>query len=1108
VDASPRKARDVFLAAIKLPSDEREAYLLKACGDHQELLQRVSALLQAQAEIGSFHVAPALTVDQRITESPGTVLGPYKLLEQIGEGGMGTVWMAQQTEPIKRTVALKLIKPGMDSRQVLARFEAERQALALLDHPNIAKVHDAGVTADGRPYFVMELVKGVPITRYCDERRLTPRQRLELFVPICHAVQHAHQKGIIHRDLKPSNVLVALYDDRPVPKVIDFGVAKATGPQLTDESLHTGFGTVVGTVEYMSPEQAGFNQLDVDTRSDIYSLGVLLYELLAGSPPFTSKELEKAGVLEMLRVICEQEPSKPSMKLSMAEGLPTLAANRGTEPAKLTKLVRGELDWIVMKALEKDRSRRYETANGFAMDVQRYLADEPVLACPPSAGYRLGKLVRRHKAGLAVAALVLFFLVLLGGGIGWVMRDRATKWAVTHRLAEDAIGLADHALREGNWTEAREAVQRAEGLLDSSDSDDALQGRLRELHKDLTMVARVEQIRLEQAQVKGGHFDIGGAAPAYARAFRDYGIDVETLAPEEAAARMRARSIWVQLAAALDNWARIGNPQHRASKLAIARAVDPDPIRDRLRDALERGDQKALVELADAYLLKPELPPATVVFLAGELIRTGAVTKGEAVLRKAQQQHPHDFWINQGLGDYLSFQMRPARPDEAVRFHTAAAALRPNSPGVLLNLGLALDHIGKSDDAIAVYGRAIQLKPDYAHAFNSRGIAYIKLKQWNKAVSDCKEAIRLDPKYAQPHNNLGRVLYAKKEYDAASVEIKEAIRLDSSDALPHNNLGKVLYAKKEYDAAGAKFKEAIRLDSNLAEAHNNLGNVLYDKKEYDAASAEYKEVIRLNPKYAGPHISLGNVLYAKKVYDAAIAKFKDAIRLDPGFAAPHNGLGNALMAKGDFPGALKALQRGHELGQSDPALSLRSAREIKQCERLMELDAKLPKVQKGEVGPANAAERLALASLCQRYKKRYRDAARFYTDAFDTDPKLADPLRTPHRYNAACAAALAGCRQGEDAGTLDDKERARLRGQALNWLRADLESWHKHLAKEPDKGRALIQQTMRYWQQDVDFAGVRGAEALARLPEPERWPWQQLWDEVETLARRTAQPKK
>jgi eukaryotic-like serine/threonine-protein kinase len=429
----PQRAKSLFLAALDQASDERGAFLDDACAGDPELRRRVDRLLQAHDRPDSLPEAPAApgpTEDPSPPEGEDSVagpviaaevscmkIGPYKLREAIGEGGMGTVWMAQQTEPVKRLVAVKLIKAGMDSKQVIARFEAERQALALMDHPNIAKVLDGGATEAGRPYFVMDLVKGVPITRYCDEHRLTPRQRLELFIPVCQAVQHAHQKGVIHRDLKPSNVLVALYDDKPVPKVIDFGVAKAAGVQLTEATLLTGFGAVVGTVEYMSPEQASFNQLDVDTRSDIYSLGVLLYELLAGSPPFGRKELEQAGLLETLRIIREHEPTKPSARLSTAAGLPTLAANRGTEPAKLTRLVRGELDWIVMKALEKDRNRRYETANGFARDVERYLADEPVLACPPSAGYRLRKFALRNKRALATGALLGVMLLATAGAV-------------------------------------------------------------------------------------------------------------------------------------------------------------------------------------------------------------------------------------------------------------------------------------------------------------------------------------------------------------------------------------------------------------------------------------------------------------------------------------------------------------------------------------------------------------------------------------------------------------------------------------------------------------------------------------------------------------------
>jgi serine/threonine protein kinase len=408
--------KNIFDKALEIRSSaEREVYLQQACRGDPRLRAEVESLLRARQEPGGFLTDPGLvaTVDEpSVTERPGAVIGPYKLLEQIGEGGMGTVFMAEQTHPVQRKVALKIIKPGMDSAQVISRFEAERQALALMDHPNIAKVLDAGTTANHRPYFVMELVRGVPLTQFCDSRRLTPKERLELFIPVCQAVQHAHQKGIIHRDLKPSNVLVALYDGNPVPKVIDFGVAKATGSKLTDRTLFTGFGAVIGTLEYMSPEQAETNQLDVDTRSDIYSLGVLLYELLTGTTPLEHKRVKQAAMLEVLRLIREEEPPKPSARLSSTEQLPSIAANRHMEPRRLSGLVRGDLDWIVMKALEKDRNRRYETANGLAVDLQRYLHDEPVQARPPSPAYRFRKFARKNKVVMITAALVFAALAL------------------------------------------------------------------------------------------------------------------------------------------------------------------------------------------------------------------------------------------------------------------------------------------------------------------------------------------------------------------------------------------------------------------------------------------------------------------------------------------------------------------------------------------------------------------------------------------------------------------------------------------------------------------------------------------------------------------------
>ncbi len=415
---SPDSDVIVFAEAIQLPANERSAYLERACGTDKQLLQRVERLLKAHDQAGDFleQSAPEAeaAVEAPVGEKPGDRIGRYKLLQQIGEGGCGVVYMAEQEEPVRRRLALKIIKPGMDTKSVMARFEAERQALALMNHPNIAKVFDAGATESGRPYFVMELVKGVKITDYCDSKSLTTEKRLGLFVQVCRAVQHAHQKGIIHRDIKPSNILVTTTEDgMPQPVVIDFGIAKATTKQqLTDSTLFTAFEMLIGTPAYMSPEQADLSSMDVDTRTDVYSLGVLLYELLTGAPPFDSASLMKSGLDETRRMIREKDPDRPSLRLTaMTQAdLTTTALRRQSVPPALIRSVRGDLDWIVMKALEKDRTRRYETANGLALDVERYLANEPILARPPSRLYKLQKTVQRNRllfAGVGVIALLL-----------------------------------------------------------------------------------------------------------------------------------------------------------------------------------------------------------------------------------------------------------------------------------------------------------------------------------------------------------------------------------------------------------------------------------------------------------------------------------------------------------------------------------------------------------------------------------------------------------------------------------------------------------------------------------------------------------------------------
>jgi serine/threonine protein kinase len=437
---------EIFVAALaKVSPQERAAFLDGACQGDLELRRQVERLLDAHPKGKVLEPPPVRGGEATyvVAEHSGAVVaGRYKLLEPIGEGGMGSVWAAEQTQPVRRKVAIKLIKAGMDSKTVLARFEVERQALALMDHPNIAKVLDGGVSEQGRPFFVMEYVKGVPLTQYCDDAKLTIEERLALFIPVCQAVQHAHQKGIVHRDLKPTNVLVCLYDGKPVPKVIDFGLAKAMHQPLTEHTLFTAHGAMLGTPIYMSPEQAELNNLDVDTRTDIYSLGVIMYELLTGTTPLEKRRFQEAAWQEMLRVIKEEDPPRPSTRLSGSATLPSVASQRRTEPVKLSRLLRGELDWIVMKALEKERNRRYETANGFAQDVDRFLHGEPVSAVPPSARYRLSKFLRKHRTAVAGTALILLGLL---AGIG------GTTWGMVR---------ADQARREAETAEGRERDER------------------------------------------------------------------------------------------------------------------------------------------------------------------------------------------------------------------------------------------------------------------------------------------------------------------------------------------------------------------------------------------------------------------------------------------------------------------------------------------------------------------------------------------------------------------------------------------------------------------------------------------------------------------------
>jgi serine/threonine protein kinase/Flp pilus assembly protein TadD len=1340
----------IFAQALEIESaTERAAFLDRACSGNPALRAEVEALLRAHERscdlldipeyVPVTTVPPAsegagnvpATVAPPIHEGPGMVLGRYKLLEQIGEGGMGSVWMAEQTEPIERRVAVKVVREGLDSfKQVLARFEAERQALALMEHPNIARVLDAGQTLWGRPYFVMELVKGQPITQYCDEKRLGVRGRLELFVDVCRAVQHAHQKGIIHRDLKPSNVLVAPYDGEPVVKVIDFGVAKATGQRLTDKTLFTGFGALVGTPEYMSPEQAEANNLDIDTRSDIYSLGVLLYELLTGSTPLTRQRLQESPLLEVLRVIREEEPPTPSTRLSTTHELPSIAANRGLEPRKLTTLVRGELDWIVMKALEKSRNRRYETANDFALDLERYLADEPVQACPPSVRYRLQKFMRRNQG--PVLAVSIIVVLLIAGIVG-------TTLGLFQALAAERRTVKERDEKDEAWRQTRRALNTMtdEVVADLQGAQVQLTDRNREfLRKALDYhtgfaVAKANDPEGRHSRAEG-FFRVGeirlylGELPEAETAFRE----AIALQKELAAEFPDRRDIRRELGQSYHNLGMLLWPIDRREEaeeaereaIALARQLTAESNEPQYRQDLAKSEAslgayffKALrfeeaeehfrEALAIALQLAHDCPDVAdyhhevflnyydVGFLLSATNRPEEAEKvckeAEALARELIPRFRTLPEFRQDLGDTYAFMgvllQSTHRPDDAEKAWRQArsifkelAAEFPARPYFRLKLAAADNNLGKllvnstrlkeaeevwgehlalckqlaaeiqvrpefrlqvalgyhnlaallhlthrQKEAEEVWRKAVEIGKDLVQK-NPKQTSYLDLlvmssghlalqiyesgklaegeKAWrevlelskpvthDEAMSEtyCKlgeaqeampgrqeqtiaayrEAIRLSSTNAQAHSGLANALKASGHPDEAIIEFREAIRIGKDFPEAHVNLGNVLLDRKALDDAIAEFREALRTKHKFPEAykaHNGLGNALRAKGRPEEAITEYQTAIRLNKNFAEAHYGLGNAFFPHRL-EEAITEYHEAIRINKNYAEAHTNLGNSLAVKGDLDGAIREyrtalginkdlfeahLNFGFALmvaGQPDDALTeCREALRLKNdssahdhlgfalqgkgrlheamaeyreairlenhnaearehlhhAEQLIQLQRRLRGMLQGNDSSKDAGELLGFADLCRRpYGEQYAAAATFFAAAFAADPKLAADMPTPHRPQAACTAALAGCGKGKDADKLDDKELARLRRQALAWLRAELDAWGRVLDDVPDQARPILLREVRHWLEDPDFAGVRDSEALAKLPEAERQPWQKLWNDAAGLLKR------
>lgn len=938
--SNSERVQNLLASASELPQEQRAAFLDATCRDDEALRAEVESLLKSHDSAGEFLAAPTADVPESakstivssatrnvpLREIPGTRIGPYKLLQLIGEGGFGSVFMAEQERPVVRKVALKIIKLGMDTRQVVARFEQERQALAMMDHANIAKVFDAGATETGRPFFVMELVKGDPIVDYCDKNNLSIHDRLELFAQVCQAVQHAHTKGIIHRDIKPSNILVSTQDGRPLTKVIDFGIAKATAAKLTEKTLFTEHKALIGTPEYMSPEQAEGN-LDIDTRTDVYSLGVLLYELLTGTTPFTSKELRSAAYGEIQRIIREVEPPKPSTRLSNnTDTIASVAAHRQTEPKRLGTIVRGELDWIVMKALEKDRQRRYETANGLMMDARRYLAGEAIVAAPPSTLYRARKFIRRNRVMVAAGGAVAAALILGLAGTAWQARRAAIQ-------RDDAI-----AAREGEKQQRLAAeAERVKAEKIAEFMSDTLNGVGPSVAKgrDITMLKEMMDAaaaRIEKGELKSAPDAELSLRSTIGKTYGDlslYDASQRMLEPAVALARATHPGDSIETAEALTNFSALRIDR---GDLPGAEALAVESLEMRRR--LFQGDEYRLtVGLNNVASVRRQ---------RGDLASAEALYRESLAMSRRLYNGDHTE-IAAALNNIGSILNDRGDPAGAVPLFREAVEiwkrLYPgDSPKVatgLSNLASMLDDVGDLAGAEALSRESLEmkrrlLKGDHtAIAIGLNNHAFLLQKRGDLAGAEAmhRDALamrkRMFPgdhhEVAISLNNLGQVLRDQKRYDEAESVYREALEMrrrlfpsgHADLAATLNNLATNYLTKQDYAAAEPPAREAVEMWKRLfpgdspyvANGLNNLGSIIQARGDLAGAESLLKESLDLRTRLYGTDdartytsmYKLASVLVQRDQYAQAAPLLEAAIAGASAKLGPtHNTTRNAM----------------------------------------------------------------------------------------------------------------------------------------------------------------------------------------------------------------------
>jgi serine/threonine-protein kinase len=1113
-----------------------------------EVRQRWQEFRRIDAQVEEWYREPwsCMLVEARMPVLPHDELPQvpgYEVESELGRGGMGVVYKARHLA-LKRTVALKMLIGVSANQAERVRFKIEAEAVARLQHPNIVQLHEIG-EAGGLPFLALEFVAGGSLAKRLAGRPLLPRDAAHLVETLANAMHLAHSRNLVHRDLKPANILLTGGDETPIslcqPKVTDFGLAR----QLDSDSGHTRVDAVMGTPSYMAPEQAEGRAHSAGPVADVYSLGATLYECLTGLPPF-----QGTTPLDTLEQVRTREPASPS---------------------SLNRQIPRDLATICLKCLRKQPEQRYASAHELGMDLSRFLRGEPVAARPIGVAERLRKWVRRRPDFAGLLAAIVFLLVVggVGAGLQWAAsRERQAqidrdvqgilapaRGALTEAWRAQDLAQLALALAEGNRavdvanSGAASAEVRQEATVFRTDAGERLEQakRICALLEDVLDVPASGEISPNRQDTRGPLMAMSrpSADEQYAAAFRRWGLDVDRTAEAEVVERLATELDVVRpkVIAALDGWMierRRQRPQAEWQRLfRIANRLDQSERRRQLRalligDLPPRGNASTqLLEARQDIMLSKE-PALTIILLARAMMAVGDTAAAEDVLRQGAMAQPGDVALLDSLAKLLEHQ-GPSRLEEAIGYYRAARAVDHK---LGRSLAAALSSAGRAKHAEEVLLDLIRQHPENPVYRAELCHALAEQDRFAKAEAAVRKAIVLDPNYADAHRSLGNIFYLQQKYIEAEAAFRKAIVLKPDFAAAYCNLGVVLNALERYAEAEAAARKAIGLEPDLAIAYNTLGVALKDQKQYAAAEAALLKAIALQPNFADFYANLGSVLIERKNFTSAVVALNTAISLRPN-ADEYTNLGISLTSLQKHVQAEEAFQKaialqpdsgrprfylGFELIQQarfgeaagtlkelDSLLPAKHPRREQlrllqqECQRYLLLDVRLPAVLRGTDKAASAMERFEFGELCAR-KKLYAAAARFFADALTSDPTLAEH-ETGARYDAACTAARAGCGHGEDAGTTNDKDRARLRRQAIDWLREDLASQAKDLDSTTARPSDSSVQRLRNWQSDPDLACVRDTDALIRLPDQERQRWQRLWSDVDAVLRRMSESK-